>query len=251
VTTASVGAVTLWYGLTFGLPGAAVGAALVALLAWRVRPLLRIGRAARFIVADRLDEAEVVLRSLAGRGPRRSRALIAQLLGEVAVRRGDHAAALEHQRQALALYATGLRRQVAARALEYSEIATLVSLGRAGEARQIFAGRHRAVPKGDYLRVAHWTAELYLCLAEGKHDIGADDLHERARVGLRVPLATGLLGLTAWAHAQMGHTDQAWHLLRETYERLPEANQAQRLPLLIAWMDAHRAEAEAAADADR
>jgi len=53
------------------------------------------------------------------------------------------------------------------------------------------------VPEGDYLRLQHWGAELYVCLAEGEHRIDADALppvrHRRAQI----TGAAALLGLTA------------------------------------------------------
>jgi hypothetical protein len=122
-------------------------------------------------------------------------------------------------------------------------MSTLVNLGRAGEARQRFEQKHGKVPEGDYLRVQHWAAELYICLAEGEHRLSSDELHERSHAALGITGAAGLLGLCAWAQHHKGDTDQAWHLLHEAYDRKSGTGLERGLPRLWEWMEKHRAEA--------
>ena len=243
---AIVAGVTVVYGALLGVPGVAIGVGLGAYVGWHVRRGLKLQRATRLLVHDRLDEAEALLKDvLAGwRVPRAVRALAEQNLGSVAVRRGDFEEALKHERAAMTLYARRRKRSLFSHTVDYAEITTLVNLGRVGEARQRLEQKHGVVPTGDYLRLQHWTSELYLCLAEGEHRLPADELHERAKTALGITGAAALLGLTAWAHAQLGDTDQAWHLLREAYDRKSGIGLERALPRLWEWMEAHKTEAE-------
>jgi hypothetical protein len=242
---AIVGGVTLVYGALLGLPGVGIGVGLGAWVGLHVRRGIRLQQATRLLVHDRLDEAEALLREvLAGwRVPRNVRALAEQNLAALEVRRGNYESALDHQRAAMTLYARNRKKTLFAHTVEYAEITTLVNLERVGEARQRFEQQHGHVPEGDYLRLQHWVAELYVCLAEGEHRISADDLHERAKAALGITGAAGLLGLTAWAHAQLGDSDQAWHLLREAYDRMQGTAVERALPRLYDWMEKHRTEA--------
>jgi len=242
---AIVGGVTIVYGALLGIPGVALGVGLGAYVGWHVRRGLRLQEATRLLVHDRLDEAEALLRQVlhGWRVPRNVKALAEQNLAALEVRRGNYDEALSHQRAAMALWARRRRKTLFARTVEYAEITTLVNLGRVGEARQRFEQKHGQVPDGDYLRLQHWVAELYVCLAEGEHRIGADDLHERAKAALGISGAAALLGLTAWAHWKTGDTDQAWHLLREAYDRMTGSALDRALPRLYEWMEQHRAEA--------
>ena len=127
--------------------------------------------------------------------------------------------------------------------VEYAEIITLVNLGRVGEARQRFDQKQGKVPEGDYLRMQHWGAELYVCLAEGEHRLDPEQLHQCAIAALKITGAAALLGLSAWAHWKLGDTDQAWHLLNEAYDRRQGVRLERALPLLWTWMEEHAAEA--------
>jgi tetratricopeptide (TPR) repeat protein len=231
---------TVALGPLFGLAGLVA----TATAAWRVAATRRIKRGASLLVHDRLDEAEAALAPLLrrGRAPRRLRALAAQNLGACSARRGDHAAALDRQREAIRLH--GRSRSPLAISVRYAEIYSLANLGRTGEARDRLAERGPA-PAGDYLRVMHWGAELYLALAEGRHTLDEPELHERARVALGITSSSALLGLLAWAHHHAGDTDQAWHLLGEALDRV-DMPLDRVMPRLAAWMEDHRAEAEAA-----
>jgi len=247
----TVGALTLAATTLWGLPGIGVGAGAGWLVARGILRARKIRHAVQLLVHDRLDEAEALLRDVqrSWGAPRLTRAIVEQNLGACAVRRGRFDDALAHHRAALALYRRRNRRRPQARMVEYQEIVTLVNLDRAAEARRIFGERHGKVPDGNYLRVQHWVAELYLALAEGEHRLDEDALHERARAALGITGAVALLGLVAWAHDRSGDSDQAWHLLREAHDRPDGAVLERTLPRLHAWMEAHRADAAAAADA--
>jgi hypothetical protein len=236
--------VTAFYGALLGPAGWAIGAGVSAYLGWHIRRGRRVERAARLIMHDRLDEAEAILQSVlrSWRCPKPLRALAEQNLAMIRLRRGEFEAALAHERTAMTLYARLRSKSVFARTVEYWEVSTLVNLDRTGEARQRLEQRGPA-PAGDYLRLQHWMAELYVCLAEGEHRLTSDELHERARTALSITGASALLGLTAWAHAYRKDTDQAWHLLREAYDRRSAFPLDRAFPKLHAWMEAHAAEA--------
>lgn len=240
-----VAGVTIVYGALLGPAGLAIGFGLGAYLGWHVRRNLKLQEATRLLVHDRLDEAEALLTQVlrSWRCPNQVRALAEQNLGAIEVRRGNFEEALKHQRAAMTRYARARRKSLFARTVEYAEIATLVNLGRVGEARQRFEQKNAEVPKGDYLRIQHWVAELYVCLAEGEHRISADDLHERAHAALGITGAAALLGLTSWAHLHTGDTDQAWHLLREAFDRRHGTGIERALPRLHEWMEKHAPEA--------
>jgi tetratricopeptide (TPR) repeat protein len=241
---AIVGGVTVVYGAIFGPAGVLVGAGLGAWISWHVFRRRKLQKAARFVVNGQLEEAEKLLLDI-GRSfrlPRLERALVEQQLGAIAVRRGDYEEALRRQRNAMQIYARSHRlgrRSPFARTVEYAEIVTLVNLGRVGEARQRFEQR-REVPEGDYLRVQHWAAELYVLFAEGEHRLSADDLHERSRAALAITSAAALLGLCAWAQLVAGEEDYAWLLLREAYDRVEGTAIDKAMPRLWAWMEAER-----------
>jgi tetratricopeptide (TPR) repeat protein len=245
-------AVTVVYGALFGLSGVLVGAGLAGFLGLSFRRGRMLQRATVLLAHDRLDEAEALLRKLVDGWPRNRvlRALAEQNLGAVAARRGDFEGALAHQRAALLIYSGSRRRQRSpmARLCQYAEVITLVNLGRVGEARHRLDEREKEVPRGDYLRLQFWVAELYVCLGEDAHRLDGDALHERARTGLAITGAAALLGLCAWAQWKSGDSDLAWHLLREALDRREEQNIERLLPRLHEWMEAHAAEARSAAD---
>ena len=242
---AIVGGVTLVYGALLGVPGVGIGVGLGVYVGWHIKRGLKLQEATRLLVHDRLDEAEALLNQVlkSWRCPRNVRALAEQNLAAVSIRRGNFEDALAHQRAAMTLYSKNRKKSLFARTVEYAEITTLVNLGRVGEARQRFEQKHGDVPTGDYLRMQHWVSELYVCLAEGEHRLAGDDLHERAKTALGITGASALLGLTAWAHLQSGDTDQAWHLLREAYDRKTGTGMERALPRLVEWMERQKAEA--------
>ncbi len=242
---------TIFYGAVLGPAGVAIGAGVSAYFAWHFRRGRRIEEAARLIMHDRLDEAEAVLQRVlrSWRCPKQLRALAEQNLAMISMRRGNFEDALQRQRTAMTIYARLRSKSVFARTIAYSEVITLVNLDRVGEARQRLEQRG-PIPDGDYLRLQHWMAELYVCLGEGEHRFTADELHERARTGLAITGASALLGLAAWAHFFKNDLDQAWHLLREAYDRRTSFPLDRVMPKLHAWMELHAAEAGAVAPRD-
>lgn len=238
---------TILYGAMFGIPGAAVGLGLGALFTRNIGRVRKIQKAARLIVHDRVDEAEALLAPLAARGSRRVRAMAEQNLAACELRRGRYAEALAYQRAAIALHGRARRRSPFQTMVELGEVTTLVNLDRVKEARELFDRRHATVPEGDFLRIHHWAAELYVAMAEGKHAIDADELHDRARIALGMSSGVTLLALCAWAHRVGGDEDLAWHLLREAIDRRGDLPIDRLLPRLHAWMEANAAAAQAAA----
>ena len=237
-----VAGVTGIYGALLGPPGVLIGLGLGAYLAWHVRRGRRLQEAVTLLAHDRLDEAEQALNEVrfSFRCPRPLRAMAEQNLGSIASRRGDYETALEHQRNALVLYARMRRKNPMRQLTEYAEEVTLVNLGRTGESRQRFDARAGdGPPVGDYLLLQHWVAELYICLAEGSHRFDGDELHARARIGLQVSGAAALLGLLAWAELESGDRDFAWHLLREAFDRRRQLHLKEGMPLLHTWMEAN------------
>lgn len=218
------------------------------IVSWAYLQLNRALRGNALALHGRLEEAEKMLTPLA-RSPLAHpayRGLARSTLAGIEMRRGNHAAALEWARK-------GSRfgwPKLSVAFCRLGRVTALVNLDRVAEARAFFDRYLKRVPKGDLLRHAHWGTELYLALAEGKHMIGADELHRRAREALGVTTGRTLLALLAWAHQQNGDVDQAWHLLRESLQRDDLWDTEKALPRLHAWMEAHRAEALADAPAE-
>ena len=237
-----VAGVTGVYGALLGPPGVLIGLGLGAYLMWHVRRGRRLQEAVTLLAHDRLDEAEQLLNEVrfSFRCPRPLRAMAEQNLGSICSRRGDYETALEHQRSALMMYSRMRRKNPMRQLTEYAEVVTLVNLGRTGEARQRFDARSGdGAPTGDYLRLQHWVAELYVSLAEGSHRFDGDELHARARIALQVSGAAALLALLAWAELEAGDRDFAWHLLRESFDRRRQLHLKEGLPLLHNWMEAN------------
>jgi tetratricopeptide (TPR) repeat protein len=244
---AIVGGVTVMYGALLGVPGVGIGAAFAAYFGWHLKRGRMLHKATVLLVHDQLDEAEALLRKVLAswRCPRHVAALAEQNLGAVYNRRGNFEEALAHQRSSMALYARSNNKSPMRQVVEYGEMITLVNLGRAGEARQRLDQKHGKVPEGDYLRLQHWGAELYVCLAEGEHRLDPDSLHQCAIAALKITGAAALLGLTAWAHWRMKDTEQAWHLLREAYDRREGIKLERAMPILWKWMEDNATEAGA------
>jgi tetratricopeptide (TPR) repeat protein len=241
----AVGSVTLIYGAILGPAGVAIGLGLGAWCGWHIRRGLRLQKATRLLVHDQLDEAETILRDIleGWRVPKATRALAEQNLAACYVRRGGYEEALTHQRKAMELYAQMRRKSLFAHTVGYAEITTLINLGRVGEARQRLEQKGKT-PEGDYLKVQHWVAELYVLLAEGNHQLAAEDLHERSRKALQITGASALLGLCSWAFTKIADEDFAWHLLREAYDRKTGTTLERGLPKVWEWMEAHRQAAQ-------
>jgi tetratricopeptide (TPR) repeat protein len=238
---AVVVAATAFYVSAFGPLGALVGLVFGGAYWLGLSRGRRMTRAAALIQADRLEEAEALCnQTLGGRlVPRRLRAVAHQNLAAVAARRGDFEGALGEVRKAIKLRHSSLRKSVYLDVLAYVEIALLVNLGRVGEARARLDSRGKA-PDGNYLRVQHWTVDLYVQFAEGRLAIEEDALWERSQAALQITGAAQLLALCSWGYAQLRDEDMSNHLLEQAIDRA-EANLAQRVPTLWAWVQAQAA----------
>ena len=231
-----VGAVTVVYYAILGPAGVAVGAALGLWYGAIARHHLALRRGLELLVADRIDEAAAALGRLlnAHLVPRRVRAAAEQNLGLCRMIGGSHEEALALHRSAIARW--GRSRSPLLPMARHGEVCALINLGRLPEARE----RYTALgppPEGDYLKVNHWSVELYLALAEGKHPLAEAELYLRARVALGITTAAGLLGLLAWAYDQSGDRDMSQHLLRECLDRHHGPRLSGTLPLLQRWLD--------------
>ncbi|MSP62747.1 MAG: hypothetical protein EXR72_20935 [Myxococcales bacterium] len=230
-------AATAFYIGVFGPLGAAVGIVFGAAYWFGLTRGRRMSQAAALIQSDRLDEAEVLCRqTLAGRlVPRRLRAVAHQNLSAVAARRGDFETSLTEVRKAMKLRHSSLRRSVYQDVLAYVEVALLVNLGRVGEARARLDGRGKP-PEGNYLRVQHWTVDLYVQFAEGRLGLDEDALWERSQSALQITGAAQLLALCAWGYAERRDEDMSSHLLEQAIDRA-EPNLALRVPALWKWVE--------------
>lgn len=237
------------WSATFGLFGAAGAGLFVGWTGLRVLHARQVNAAARYVVHGRVDEAEALLRPLATAriANRRFRAIAWYNLGAIAVRKGRHDEALVSYRRALALLKP---RDIFASLARYAEVSVLLELGHVDEARALWKARHGEVPEGEYLRVAHWSAELQLLMAQGQALADPEALHERVRFALGLTTGKALLALLAWQHHELGDVDQAWHLLREALVREDRGDMQHGMPRLYAWVEAHRDAALAAAPPD-
>jgi tetratricopeptide (TPR) repeat protein len=225
------------------------GGAAAGFIGLRFRHLRRLNHASALIAQDRAGEAEVLLKDLmrARFLYRPNRALVRHNLATCMALRGDHGAALELARQARDQAARVSRFHLYRAVIAYQEIRLLAELGRAQEARIALDAAGDA-PEGEYLRVAHWTTELSVHLAENVCPLDDDELHERARKGLAMTTGSVLLGLCGWAFSARGDDDMATHLVTEAFDRIQPERLARMAPRLYQWMSAHRAEHPPEAD---
>ena len=233
---------TLLYVDIFGPLGGLVGLVLGGAFAIGVRRGRRMIRAAALVQSERLAEAEqLCTETLAGRFvPRRLRAAAHQNLAAIATRRGQFEAALDHVRKAIQLRHSALRpKNVLVDILAYAEVTLLVNLGRVGEARTRLEARGM-VPDGDFLRVQHWTADLYVQFAERRLTLDEDGLWERANAALRITGAAHLLALCSWGYTVRVDEDMSQHLLEQAIDRA-EPSTAITFPSLWRWVEERRA----------
>jgi hypothetical protein len=231
-----LGGATAFYYATIGPAGIVVGGALALWFARVVGTGFSLRDGLRLMVADRFEEAAVVFTRIA-RGrlvPRRLRAHAEHNLGHCRAIAGQHDEALALYRSAVARWGSGrgLRASLARR----SEVFALINLGRLTEARARLAALG-PVPSGEYLRIQHWTLELYLALAEGEHTFSEDELYRRSRAALEITTAAALLGLLAWAYDRKGDEEMSRHLLDECLDRHFGPRISGSLPLLQRWLD--------------
>jgi hypothetical protein len=230
------GGTALYYTL-IGPSSIAVGAALGLWYGHLVRRYWSLRDGIKLLTADRFDEAAASFtRTATARGvPRRLRALAEQNLAACKMIGGQYG-------EALVLYRSSMGRWRSSRTLHamlarHGEVIALINLGRLPEAR----ARLDALgppPDGEFLKINHWTVELYLALAGGANAPGEDELFRRSRIALGITTAAGLLGLLAWAYEQRGDRDMSLHLLQECLDRHVGPRLSGVLPLLQKWLDA-------------
>lgn len=221
---------------SLGIAAAAVLAVVFIWAAWMLSRLLLIKRAVGLIALDRVDEAAEICERVA-RAPMIGpvhRARARQNLAVCRTIQGRHEEALELVQLALASR-FWRRLKLFATIGRYNEIFCLVNVGRAVEAKKKLVEMGR-VPDGEYLRLMHWNAELYVALALGRTVIDEEELQRRAVAALEITTAAITLGLLAWAFDQRGDEDMAAHLLREALDRHPGRRLSGSAPLLEAWM---------------
>lgn len=219
-------AATALYWMVGGPFGLAVGAALTLLFLRDAPAHQKLNRASRLMAAERLAEAEPLLRRLTTSRlvSETMRGRAERFLAMVVVARGDHQQALALQTSALARMRKHRSLRYDRRALVYSQVITLVNLDRTGEAAALFARLPRLL-EGDYLRVLRAHAELYLALAEGRQQFHREELRAQADLALAMPHGRAWLMLLASAYGQMGDRASAARLLavaetRPSVERL-------------------------------
>ena len=127
------------------------------------------------------------------------------------------------------------RRWVGYEIHRYAQIMTLLQVGQQKKAHVRFS-EISARPDGDYLMLLHWSCELMLAFAAGRHQLDEDELHGRARLALGVLPGTQLLVLCAWGFDQLGDRDMADHLVEVAVDRW-EPKLARSLPRLGQWLD--------------
>lgn len=228
-------ALTGFYWVIGGPTGLVVGAGLTALMLRHLPAWGRLRRAAALVAAERIDEAEELLRPLQrGRHPAALRGRADLYLSRVAALRGRYAEALLLQESALSLLGRDRRTRSLRRVAAYQRVVTMVNLGRVTEARHNFEALPRTL-EGDYLRVLRATAELYLALVEGQHRFDPTFLQEQADIALPLPSARALLSLLAWAQDHAGQPGVSAQLLAAARDK-PGGAQVQRLyPRLADW----------------
>ncbi len=226
------------FWMTLGPIGLAGAAIFTGLLGRLVANGSRLHRVFELVADERLDEAKRLAIQVAedGRATGFARGQAHHLLAIITGSQGLHRTALEHISHAREHYPRHAEHELQLRLLAYTEINQLVELDRVKEARTKLDELGLA-PASDYARLRHWTAELYVCFAEGRHPLDEEALHERARVGLSATPAVPLLALCGWAFRKLGDDDFADHLLRTAIERW-ESPVRNKFPRLDRWISA-------------
>jgi len=104
------------------------------------------------------------------------------------------------------------------------------------------------------LEVSAWRKAFEVILPAARMLLGEEppppsELWERAERALKITASSALLALCAWAYTK-GRTpdqDMAWHLLRESLDRLDNEPLGRIMPPLWKWMAQNRTAAESAA----
>jgi len=242
----SSGALVL-YGMALGLGGVAIaaGAVGVGVLPWI--HYRRLSRGVAHLVRDELDQAEALFQKVAGGSlaSRQMRACALHNLGAVATRRQQFETALDWQQRARALFRRIRRKPVHAHMADLATVHSLIELGRLDGAEALLAEIRETLPEGEYLQVQRWSAEVYLAMVGGSHQLSDDELHVRARTALQITSAVGLLLLLSWAYWKSGDADQAGHLMGQAFDRPEGLHLVETtMPRLWSWVREHEALAQ-------
>ncbi|RZO55708.1 MAG: hypothetical protein EVA89_25525 [Sandaracinaceae bacterium] len=227
--------------LLFGAPGLSLGIVIGGALAWVGSRHVLLRRSSTAALSGEVDVAEAMAERVA-KGwlvPRSLRAIAYGRLAFCASLRGDPDAMLRHTRESLRLW--GKSGNVVARITRYGEVFALTRMGTLDTATDKLE-MLGPEPTGDYLRLTHWTTELFLAFRKGAHELDEDVLHERAKHALGITSASPLLALLAWAFEQNGDADMAELLMDEARDRHPGDLLSKRMPELQRWMDGAEAE---------
>jgi hypothetical protein len=189
------------------------------------------------IFAGRRDDARA---ELARFGETRNRGLVEASRraceGSVAYAFGEHADAVAHFENALAL-TTAPRHQLFRDTLHLAIASALAptDLATARAHRKQVRGGHDA---GIYV-LAEITTDLVIAFETDKTDElpGDDVLHDRARVALEFHHSAATLVGLAWAFASRGDREMAEHLLDNVDDRSDAAYLGDAYPRLAAWRD--------------
>lgn len=158
--------------------------------------------------------------------------------------KGELEAALEQARATKAMYrASKHASHVVVRQAMMLEVHLLVELDRLAKARGALDRLLRLDDLGETLRMATWGAQLAVCMAEGRHPLTDDELHTRTMAALPVTSAAPLLAMLSWAHHVSKNDEQAWHLLREAFDREWSVMLRHGLTGLRNWMQTHAKQA--------
>lgn len=245
----SVAASAWLFTAAFGWVGLVGAGVFGALFGRQLLLPLRLRKVASLMVRERYAEAEALAKRVRDAWPRNrlTRREAINAMVQIASVQGQFHRAKKLQAEAEALYRYAHeKKSVQYRIHRYGRVVTLANLGEFDAARRLFTEAGEP-PQGDYLRLLHWTCELFLAFCDGRHALDDDALHERGRRGLEVVPGTPLLALAAWGFEHSGDTDMCAHLLATVDERW-EPRMARSLPRLDAWLRRHGVLARAHAD---
>lgn len=192
-----------------------------------------ITRSALLVQQRRFTEAEALLAKI--KGPPKQLALVAMNRGAIAWHQGKPEDELHHREEAERLH---VHLSAQHRAMnQLGLVGCLTRLGRLDEARALLG----PPPKGDYMLIGWWQAELLLAMAEGAHRLGRAELERRLDAARKLRVPGSLLEQLAWAFHELGDSERAWQLLREAVpHRDPHLP---RNDVLGRWVDRHAAAA--------
>lgn len=201
----------------------------------------RYARGLALSLHGRYDEADALLRPIA-----QSRLLGFFVRGFAGAELARTELARGRRREALAtlrlaqtrLSVNGERGEAPLVLARLLETELLIDLDQLQDAARVFNFRQGVEPKGEYLRVAYWTTELYLWMAEGRAVPERGTLDARAKIAVEYETGAPILGLLAWAYQQSGDEERSRELLALARTRDARLPIEVAYPRLHAWMQA-------------